>query len=426
MTFTYTPGTGSAATVLARPDLVVLTTAAAMRLEALWQSINSGADAAAMLDALTAGGISSTPNFVLVSGLGTPSSIVMARGTLAVTVRRGAESQVVDGSSVSSWVETRLDGITGLQLGSPAEGDAPRLPLVHGAAPAVAVTWGDQESAAAPASAPQVSAPVEQAPAASASVAPAVVQPPAVTSAAVESAPVVPVAVVPAPAVPTPAVPATVAPPPAPEPAAPPTEATLGAAAMTIAPPPESADDEAPAETAGASGYDHLFGATVMRSVEEAAVRVEDESDAEGEIGDRTVVVADIAALRAQRRAERGRTASAPPAPRFAVELPSGERELLDQSIIVGRAPSATRVSGSAVPRLVTITTPNQDISRSHVQISVEGDTVVVTDLHSMNGTLVTVPGRNPQRLREGEPTTVITGTVLDLGDGATLVVREV
>ncbi len=209
-----------------------------------------------------------------------------------------------------------------------------------------------------------------------------------------------------------------------PEPSGAPAEATLGAAALTISPPPEH--DDAPEPEPAASGYDHLFGATVMRSVEEAAVRVDDEAEPGEEVGDRTVVVADIAALRAQRRAERGRTPAAPPAPRFAIELPSGEREVLDQSIIVGRAPSASRVSGSAVPRLVTITTPNHDISRSHAQISVEGDTVVVTDLHSMNGTLVTVPGRSPQRLREGEPTTVITGTVIDLGDGATLVVREV
>jgi hypothetical protein len=167
----------------------------------------------------------------------------------------------------------------------------------------------------------------------------------------------------------------------------------------------------------------------VMRSVEEAAVRDDENPNAAEEIGDRTIVVEDIAALRAQRRAERGRApaAQAPPAAvRFSVELPSGELELLDQSIIVGRAPSASRVSGSAVPRLVTVITPNQDISRSHAQIAVEGDTVVVTDLHSMNGTLITVPGRNPQRLRDGEPTTVITGTVIDLGDGATLVVREV
>lgn len=391
MTYTYTPGADSSATALARPDLVVLTTADASRLTTLWQAIESGADAAAMLDALTAGGISSTPDFVLVSGLGTANSVVMARGALAVTARRGPESQVVDGSAVSSWVETRLEGVTGVQLGSAPQGDARRLPLVHGVVPAIAVTWGEQDAPAVSPPAPEVSATADPAP---------------VDTAPAEPAPVEPL--------------------PANEPTLAPTEATLGPAAMTIAPPPESADDASPPERSGASGYDHLFGATVMRSVEEAAVRVDDAAEAGEEIGDRTVVVADIAALRAQRRAARGHTPAAPAAPRFAVELPSGEREVLDQSIIVGRAPSATRVSGSAVPRLVTLTTPNQDISRSHVQISVEGDTVVVTDLHSMNGTLVTVPGRSPQRLREGEPTTVITGTVLDLGDGAVLVVKEI
>lgn len=392
MTFLYTPGAESATTVLARPDLLLMTTVAVPRLDALWQAVDGGADAAAMLDALTAGGISSTPDFVLVSGLGTASSVVMARGALSAVVRRGAESQVIDGASVSSWVEMRLEGVTAVRLGAEPGADARRLPLVRGAALAVAVSWGEQDAVAEPDPVSTSAAPVE---------------PVAVEPAPVEAAPVEP-------------------PPakPAPEPVLS-TDATLGAAAMTMAPPPEATEEATP-EPAAASGYDHLFGATVMRSVEEAAVRVDDEAAGDDEIGDRTVVVADIAALRAQRRAERGRTASAPPAPRFAVELPSGEREPLDPSIIVGRAPSATRVSGSAVPRLVTITTPNQDISRSHVQVTVEGDTVVVTDLHSMNGTLVTVPGRSPQRLREGEPTTVITGTVLDLGDGATLVVREV
>ena len=406
MTFTYVPSSDSAATVLARPDLVLLTTAAASRLDDLWQAVDGGADAAAMLDALTAGGISSTPDFVLVSGLGTPSSVVMARGALAAVVRQGAASQAVDGSGVSSWVETRLEGVTGVRLGS-APDDARRLPLVHGAAAAAAALWGEQD-------APAELAPTPTAASAEPVAAPPPVEPPVEPLATAEPAPASAPASAPV-SVPQPT-PAPVDPPMVPA------EATLGAAALTISPPPEV--DDAPEPETGASGYDHLFGATVMRSVEEAAVRVDDEAEASEEIGDRTVVVADIAALRAQRRAERGRTPAVPPAPRFAIELPSGERELLDQSIIFGRAPSASRVSGSAVPRLVTLTTPNQDISRSHVQVSVEGDTVVVTDLHSMNGTLVTVPGRNPQRLREGEPTTVITGTVLDLGDGATLVVR--
>jgi pSer/pThr/pTyr-binding forkhead associated (FHA) protein len=69
--------------------------------------------------------------------------------------------------------------------------------------------------------------------------------------------------------------------------------------------------------------------------------------------------------------------------------------------------------------------TPNQDISRTHVQVALEGGTVVVIDLHSSNGTLVTLPDRPAVMLRPGEPTAVITGTIIDLGDGATLTVRE-
>jgi len=69
--------------------------------------------------------------------------------------------------------------------------------------------------------------------------------------------------------------------------------------------------------------------------------------------------------------------------------------------------------------------TPNQDISRTHAQITAEGGTVVVTDLHSSNGTMITLPGRAAQKLRPGEPATIIVGTVIDLGDGATLTLSE-
>jgi hypothetical protein len=114
------------------------------------------------------------------------------------------------------------------------------------------------------------------------------------------------------------------------------------------------------------------------------------------------------------------------PVAAFYVELSTGGQERLDQTLVIGRAPAATALGGGSIPRLVTMTTPNQDISRTHAQISVEGGAVVVTDLHSRNGTIVTLPGRAAQKLREGEATVVIPGTIVDLGDGATLTVREV
>ena len=54
-----------------------------------------------------------------------------------------------------------------------------------------------------------------------------------------------------------------------------------------------------------------------------------------------------------------------------------------------------------------------------------EGETVVVTDLHSRNGTVIVLPGKPPQKLRGGESTSVIVGTVVDLGGGVTLSVGQ-
>nr|WP_246298154.1 FHA domain-containing protein [Leifsonia soli] len=114
------------------------------------------------------------------------------------------------------------------------------------------------------------------------------------------------------------------------------------------------------------------------------------------------------------------------PAPqRFAVLLSDGRREPLSAPVVVGRAPSVSAVPSLRGARPVTLTTAEDDISRSHVAVAVEGDSVVVTDLHSRNGTMIVLPGKTPQKLRSGEPTTVVLGTVIDLGSGATLTVES-
>nr|WP_249776852.1 FHA domain-containing protein [Leifsonia sp. C5G2] len=113
------------------------------------------------------------------------------------------------------------------------------------------------------------------------------------------------------------------------------------------------------------------------------------------------------------------------PAPQaFSVLLSDGRREPLSAPVVVGRAPSVTAVPSLRGARPVTLTSAEDDISRSHVAVAVEGDSVVVTDLHSRNGTMIVLPGKSPQKLRSGEPTTVVLGTVIDLGSGATLTVE--
>jgi pSer/pThr/pTyr-binding forkhead associated (FHA) protein len=57
-------------------------------------------------------------------------------------------------------------------------------------------------------------------------------------------------------------------------------------------------------------------------------------------------------------------------------------------------------------------------VSSTHARIEQVGDTVVVTDLRSTNGTTVTPPGGRSSRLRPGESAVVLPGAVVDIGDG--------
>ncbi|MDN4596306.1 FHA domain-containing protein [Leifsonia virtsii] len=107
-----------------------------------------------------------------------------------------------------------------------------------------------------------------------------------------------------------------------------------------------------------------------------------------------------------------------PPAPAtFAVRLPSGDTRLLDTPLLVGRRPVPQRVSDGVEPRLVTVVSPTQEVSSTHVRIEQSGDAVVVTDLRSTNGTLVTGPA-GARRLRPGESVVVLAGARVEIGDG--------
>ncbi len=97
----------------------------------------------------------------------------------------------------------------------------------------------------------------------------------------------------------------------------------------------------------------------------------------------------------------------------------------LDRAVLLGRAPSEQR-STVPLPRLVTLASPGQDISRTHLQVVPENWQVVVTDLHSTNGTFVVDPGPGGNRglLPPGQPTPVPIGAVLELGEGVTLTIE--
>ena len=116
-------------------------------------------------------------------------------------------------------------------------------------------------------------------------------------------------------------------------------------------------------------------------------------------------------------------------APQFApsakLVLSTGQVVSVDRSVLLGRAPQVSRVTNRDLPRLVTLPSPQQDISRTHAEVRADGDDVLVTDLHSTNGTVVTRPGEGARPLAPGQATVIARGEVVDLGDGVTFTVER-
>ncbi|GAB3521667.1 FHA domain-containing protein [Arthrobacter monumenti] len=99
------------------------------------------------------------------------------------------------------------------------------------------------------------------------------------------------------------------------------------------------------------------------------------------------------------------------------MRISTGEVIELDRSVIVGRQPSASRVAGNGMPRLVQVKSADGDISRSHLEVQLEGWHVMLRDLHSTNGTFLTRPGQSPRRLVPGEQTMLLDGDTVEIGD---------
>jgi hypothetical protein len=101
----------------------------------------------------------------------------------------------------------------------------------------------------------------------------------------------------------------------------------------------------------------------------------------------------------------------------------SGTSAEVDRTVLIGRAPSSDR-SSSQTPRLMTVPSPNHDISRTHLEVSPDDWQVVVTDLNSTNGTILVPPGAGDgQQLAPGEPIPVQVGSVMELGDGVSVLI---
>jgi hypothetical protein len=190
--------------------------------------------------------------------------------------------------------------------------------------------------------------------------------------------------------------------------------------------------------------FGHLFGSTVMRSVEDAAVRdvvenqepvaeqsgnvndVPPRAGGPGRLGDHdgsTVMAAELADVRSAQQGNQIHHVPGGP-PDAVLVSATGEEISLERDVVIGRRPQVDRVSGSAIPRLITVDSPDLDISRSHLQINRDRDGYTATDLHSVNGTLVIGADGSSRTLGAGNQLPLHLGDVVDLGDGVTFTLR--
>ena len=385
--------------------VVVRMGAARSTIGSIWTSFVAGDGVQGVLDELTSGGLFQTPPFAVLTWDGSVSDgpvavRVIVRGDITLRLTTMSGQVEVSGRGISTWIEQSFVSVSAfdVECGQPGTAAATTAAAAETTA-AAAITTTVAARTEANTSLPIAFGAVWTRRLSSSMDA---------KSVAGESQTVVPEQTI--------------------------TEQAI--AEQTIAEVTSRGRDDDPGEAM--SGYDHLFGATMMRGVEQAAVRAPDsdeetetetEKDINTDSGDHdgfTVMSGDIKKLRASRkRPPHTDAAPAPVTSSLYLLLPNGVHEPLGQPVLVGRLPSVSKISGGQVPKLVSLGSGDQDLSRNHAQFTVEGDTVVVTDLHSRNGTMIVLPGKAPQKLRQGEPTAIIVGTVVDFGGGITITVCD-
>ncbi|MGL3149268.1 FHA domain-containing protein [Microbacterium sp. A82] len=384
----------------------------------IWERQQDSIDLAAVIDTLTddaAGSFAAMQPFAAVVLEG-PDARIAVRGdvTVEVTGPQGAES--FTGANVTTWSERFVESAARISVSVNGSESGVDLPIIGGivraARASAEIEPADVEiSDAAPAVAsieeavvaePIAEEPVEE-PAAEPAEGP-LEEPVVEEEPAVEEAP--------APAEP------------APETAPQPIDDAVDGATLV---PTEQA------HTSDIDEFEQLFGQTVASRPASAppAPPAPPALPAPG-AGDHDGATISSAQARALRQTEPAVDPDAPtavlpvvPSAQGRVRVSTGQQVTLDRTVIIGRKPRSTRASGADLPHLVAVESPQQDISRSHLEIRPEGDTVVVVDLHTTNGSTLLRPGVDPLRLHPGEQTLVLSGDVVDLGDGVTVTFED-
>jgi hypothetical protein len=343
---------------------VLLPPAAKPRVAAIWEAVDDGAGFDELLDSLIRDGLRELPGFVLVSVDGGDAKVVI-RGAASAAFTTASGPVEVTGSPDSTWVEKSLSGVTGMTV---LVGDsAPDGPPYVVDAGLLRVSRVEQSLGDAPAPEPEpIPVPVPE---------PVVPKPAPIPVPEPEPAPIPVPEPEPAP-IPVPE-PEPVVPAPPPQPVVPeptPTPPVSDPFAGTFPPPDQPpVDDPTPVPDAAPAPQ------------------------------------APVVTARAVAR----------------LIFSSGETVDVDRSVLIGRAPEPRNFSANDQPHVVTVPSPNQEISSTHLEIrpgtAADHGSAVATDLGSTNGTVVVQPGLPPEDLQPGIAVQLIPGAILDLGEGVTI-----
>ncbi|MEV7618951.1 FHA domain-containing protein [Microbacterium sp. NPDC089321] len=426
--FSYRPGTWQLV-VESGGIVAVPADVEAARLETLHGMLRDGTPALTdVIDVLAAGSIAALGSFAV--ALTSGDSIRFAvRGPVQARIVASGDDEVVSGAEVTTWTERFIADARGFELTVDDEQTDAWYPIVSGVV--LAATLRQGATAATPAQAADPDA--DGASAAAGASAPVALEPageavPAAVADAEDDEPAV-------------SEPLVSEPEPEPEVEAEPEPEAESAPEAE----PESEAESAPEpelEAASFPGDDPAIAQTLIPADLTLAPMSEGEgipsSDIPG-LGDHdgaTISAAELRRLRSQQGLTTEPPTAGPDAPTAVLpvvdssvasgghgvaRLSTGQVIELDRTVIIGRRPRSTRVSGDSMPHLVAVDSPQQDISRSHLEIRPEGDSVVVIDLRTTNGSTLLRPGADPVRLHPGEHTLVLSGDVVDLGDGVTV-----
>lgn len=382
---------------------------------AAWAAVDAGAGADELLDLVLASGLRDLAGLALVSTDGARTR-VLVRGQAVCLLLADGEETVADGRGLTTWAEVGVDGVeaVSLELGPGSAGE----PLLAGDAlvRASRVLWPAEAGPSAPA------APSPYA----AGRLPGSTDPAAEPSSLLSPAP---------PATPVVAVDAAPAPEPDPEPdtvdqpATPEADHDADHAADPDLEAPDL-DDQDPLETAPASVPGPAPAPAVPPVPDPWAPGpwTPGADDHDGRTQDGSW---DVSEFQRQPHGIPGQPQgpSVTARPVAVLQLSTGDRVEVDRVVILGRAPEARRFSATEQPRLVTVPSPQQEISSTHLEVrpgtGADHGSAVVTDLGSTNGTVLVQPGLPAEPLKPGIAVQLLPGAVIDLGDGMTITVAR-